>query len=216
MIITFGTQKGGTGKTTLAIAFANYISGISERKVNVFDFDFQKSFYHKWKEDEESELSKLYNVEIINDENEQPFCDFEHLIEMKESEDINLFDLAGTLDARYSDLLIYSDFIVIPFEYSNVSAKSTLVFINFLGLLESQAERIFIRSKYDKGYKYQNQEGMDAEISKYGVILKSPVFKRNCLQTIDTRKLSYEQKYAVKNAFAELIDYINQTLEITI
>jgi len=216
MIITFGTQKGGTGKTTLAIAFANYISGISERKVNVFDFDFQKSFYHKWKEDEESELPKLYNVEIINDENEQPFCDFEHLIEMKESEDINLFDLAGTLDARYSDLLIYSDFIVIPFEYSNVSTKSTLVFINFLGLLESQAERIFIRSKYDKGYKYQNQEGMDAEISKYGVILKSPVFKRNCLQTIDTRKLSYEQKYAVKNAFAELIDHINRALEITI
>ena len=52
MIITFATQKGGTGKTTLAIAFANYISSLSERKINVFDFDYQKSFYHKWKEDE--------------------------------------------------------------------------------------------------------------------------------------------------------------------
>jgi hypothetical protein len=51
---------------------------------------------------------------IIDEDNEQPFSDFEHLIEMKESEDINVFDLAGTLDARYSDLLIYSDFIVIP------------------------------------------------------------------------------------------------------
>lgn len=216
MIITFGTQKGGAGKTTLAIAFANYISGISERMIKVFDFDFQKSFYHKWKEDENSELPKLYDVEVIDEDNKQPFSDFEHLIEMKESDDINLFDLAGTLDARYSDLLIYSDFIVIPFEYSNVSAKSTMVFINFLGLLESQAERIFIRSKYDKGYKYQNQKGMDAEISKYGALLKSPVFKRNCLQTIDTRKLSYEQKYAVKNVFSELISYINQTLEIKI
>lgn len=216
MIITFGTQKGGTGKTTLAIAFANYISGLSEIKVNVFDFDFQKSFYHKWIEDEESELPKLYEVRIIDEDNEQPFSDFEHLIEMKESEEVNVFDLAGTLDARYSDLLIYSDFIVIPFEYSNVSAKSTLVFINFLGLLESQAERIFIRSKYDKGYKYQNQEGMDAEISKYGILLKSPVFKRNCLQTIDTRRLTYEQKYAVKHPFNELIDRINHTLEITI
>ena len=216
MIITFGTQKGGTGKTTLAIAFANYISGISERKINVFDFDFQKSFYHKWKEDEHSELPKLYDVEIIEEENEQPFSDFEHLIEMKESEDIHLFDLAGTLDARYSDLLIYSDFIVIPFEYSDVSAKSTLVFVNFLGLLESQAERIFIRSKYDKGYKYLNQEGMDSEISKYGTLLKNPVFKRNCLQNIDTRKLTYEQKYAVKNPFNELIDSINKISEISI
>jgi chromosome partitioning protein len=83
-------------------------------------------------------------------------------------------------------------------------------------LLESQAERIFIRSKYDKGYKYQNQEGMDAEISKYGILLKSPVFKRNCLQTIDTRRLTYEQKYAVKHPFNEMIDYISQTLEISL
>ncbi len=216
MIITFATQKGGTGKTTLAIAFANYISGLSERKINVFDFDFQKSFYHKWKEDELSDLPKLYEVEIIDDENEEPFSDLEHLIDMKESDNIYLFDLAGTLDARYSDLLIYSDFIIIPFEYSNVSAKSTLVFINFLGLLESQAERIFIRSKYDKGYKYLNQEGIDAEIRKYGILLKNPVFKRNCLQTIDTRKLNYEQKYAVKNTFTEMIEYINNTLEITL
>lgn len=216
MIITFGTQKGGTGKTTLAIAFANYVALSSKRKVNVFDFDFQKSFYQKWKEDELLEIPKLYDVEIIDEENEQPFSDFEHLIEMKESEDVNVFDLAGTLDAKYSDLLIYSDFIIIPFEYSNVSAKSTLVFINFLGLLESQAERVFIRSKYDKGYKYQNQEGMDSEISKYGLLLKSPVFKRNCLQTIDTRKLTYEQKYAVKNSFSELTEYINKCLEITL
>lgn len=216
MIITFATQKGGTGKTTLAIAFANYISMSSQRKINVFDFDFQKSFYHKWKEDELLDIPKLYDVEIIEEENEQPFTDFETLIGLKESEDINLFDLAGTLDVKYSDLLIYSDFIVIPFEYSNVSVKSTLVFINFLGLMESQAERVFIRSKYDKGYKYLNQESMDAEIRKYGTLLKSPVFKRNCLQTIDTRKLNYEQKYAVKNSFTELIDHINNTLEITL
>ncbi|NMR35296.1 ParA family protein [Chryseobacterium aquaticum] len=216
MIITFATQKGGTGKTTLAIAFANYISVNSKRKVNVFDFDFQKSFYHKWKEDELLDIPKLYDVEIIDEENEQPFSDFETLIELKESEEINIFDLAGTLDVKYSDLLIYSDFIVIPFEYSNVSAKSTLVFINFLGLLESQAERIFIRSKYDKGYKYLNQDGMDTEISRYGILLKSPVFKRNCLQILDTRKLTYEQKYAVKSPFAELIDHINKCLEITL
>ena len=214
MIITFATQKGGTGKTTLAIAFANYISAISERKTNVFDFDYQKSFYHKWKEDELLDIPKLYDVEIIGEEEEQPFSDFETLINLKDSNEINLFDLAGTLDAKYSDLLIYSDFIVIPFEYSDVSAKSTLVFVNMLGWLESEAERIFIRSKYDKGYKYPNQEGMDTEITKYGMLLENPVFKKNCLQTIDTRKLTYQQKYGVMKSFDELIEYINKTLKI--
>lgn len=214
MIITFATQKGGTGKTTLAIAFANYISAISERKINVFDFDYQKSFYHKWKEDELLDIPKLYDVECIDEE--PPFSDFETLINLKESDEINLFDLAGTLDAKYSDLLIYSDFIVIPFEYSDVSVKSTLVFVNMLGLLESEAERIFIRSKYDKGYKYLNQEGMDNELTKFGMLLENPVFKKNCLQTIDTRKLTYQQKYGVMKSFDELIEYINKTLKIEI
>jgi len=217
MIITFATQKGGAGKTTLAIAFANYLSVVSERKIKVFDFDFQKSFFNKWKEDEESELPKLYDVEIIGDDDEeQPFADLENIIDLKESEEIYLFDLAGTLDQKYSDILIYSDFIIIPFEYSDVSVKSTLVFKNLLGLLESQAERIFIRSKYDKSYKYRNQPEMDKELSKYGLLLENPVFKRNILQSIDTRKLNYEQRNAVKNPFNEIIEYINKELKITI
>ncbi len=215
MIITFATQKGGAGKTTLAIAFANYISALSERKINVFDFDYQKSFYNKWKEDELSEFPKRYDVEIAGDQ-QRPFSDFEQLIGLKESKEINIFDLAGTLDEKYSDLLIYSDVIIIPFEYSDVSVKSTLVFKNVLGMLESEAERIFIRSKYDKGYKYLNQKEMDVEISKYGILIESPVFKRNCLQTIDTRKLTYEQKYAVKNSFNEIIQHINEALQTTI
>ncbi|AQW90060.1 ParA family protein [Elizabethkingia anophelis] len=216
MIITFATQKGGAGKTTLAIAFANYISSLSERKLNVFDFDFQKSFFYKWKEDEGSDLPKIYDVNVIDNDQEKPFSDFETLIKLKESKDINLFDLAGTLDEKYSDLLIYSDIIVIPFEYSDVSAKSTVVFINFLGLIESQAERVFIRSKYDKSYKYLNQEGMDAELKDYGHLLSNSVYKRNILQTINTRKLTYEQRYAVKNPFNELIEHINETLQITL
>ncbi|MYY46398.1 ParA family protein [Elizabethkingia anophelis] len=217
MIITFATQKGGAGKTTLALAFANYLSIVSERKINVFDFDYQKSFFNKWKEDEYSVLPKLYDVEVIGDEDEeQPFADLEKIIDLKDSKEIYLFDLAGTLDQKYSDLLIYSDFIIIPFEYSDVSVKSTLVFKNLLGLLESEAERIFIRSKYDKGYKYLNQKEMDIEISKYGTLIESPVYKRNCLQTIDTRKLTYEQKNAIKRPFNEIIEEINEALQITL
>jgi len=217
MIITFATQKGGAGKTTLAIAFANYLTEVSQRKIKAYDFDFQKSLFNKWKEDEYSELPRLYEVELIGeDEEEQPFADLEKIIGLKESETIYLFDLAGTLDQKYSDLLIYSDFIIIPFEYSDVSVKSTLVFKNLLGLLESEAERIFIRSKYDKGYKYLNQREMDIEIAKYGTLIVSPVYKRNCLQTINTRKLTYEQRYAIKKPFNDIIEQISEALQITL
>lgn len=206
MILTFGTQKGGTGKTTLAIAFANYLVIHEGKTVNAFDFDYQKSFYTKWKEDDALELSPLYNVELVSDT--APFQDMEFINEMKESEEIFLFDLAGTLDAEYSDLLMYSNHIIVPFEYSDVSVKSTLVFINFLGMLESEANRIFVRSKYDKGFNYLNQEGMDEELKKYGTLISHPVYKRNCLQIINTRKLAYNQKYAVQNTFDEIITQI--------
>ena len=33
MVITFATQKGGVGKTTLAVAFANYLTLVKEKKV---------------------------------------------------------------------------------------------------------------------------------------------------------------------------------------
>lgn len=217
MVITFATQKGGAGKTTMAIAFANYISTTTQKKINVYDFDFQKSFYNKWKDDEEfSEFPKIYDVEIIGEDGENPFTDFEKLEEIKESDEINIFDLAGTLDEKYTDLLIYSDVIVTPFEYADVSIQSTMVFINILKDLDSEAERVFIRSKYDKGYKYLNQTEMDEQISKHGILINNPVFKRNCLQTIDTRRLTYEQKYAVKKPFTELIEYLNETFQITI
>ena len=156
------------------------------------------------------DIPKLYEVKSIG-ENDKPI-DFEAIMDMKESEEIYLFDFAGTLDDKYTSLLIMSDYIVIPFEYSDVSAKSTLVFIELLSVIESEVQMIFIRSKYDKGYNYLNQEGMDEEISKYGKILENPVYKRNCLQNINTRKLTYEQRHSVKPSFEELINYINATI----
>jgi len=209
MIITFATQKGGTGKTTLAIAFANYLS-LTGKKVHVYDFDYQKSFYQKWKDDEMLAEPKLYEVQLIDIEgNEKPFQDYNEIIAMKESKEIYLFDLAGNLDKKYADLLIYSDYLIIPFSYSDVSCHSTLVFINICGTLESESQLVFIRNGIDKNGRYRNAEPMDAELSKYGVLLKNSVYKRNCLQTITTRQLNYEERKAVSDAFEELIKIIN-------
>ena len=214
MIITFGTQKGGAGKTTLAIAFANYLAINTERKLQVYDFKYQKSFYNKWIEDGEiNQKSKLYEVSVIDEEKDKDnylFKDLDSILEMKHSPEIHLFDLAGTLDQKYSDLLVYSDYIIIPFEYSDISVKSTLVFKNLLGLLESEAERIFIRSRYDKSYSYKNQPEMDIELSKYGTLLDEPVLKRNSLQKINTRQLTFDQKKAVKQPFNQILEIIEQ------
>ncbi|GIJ95377.1 hypothetical protein CAPN002_25950 [Capnocytophaga stomatis] len=210
MIITFASQKGGVGKTTLAVAFANYLSLVEKKKVHVYDFDFQKSFYQKWIEDEDLDLPRIYDVTVISEEREGNIFEYQNFIDMQESEEIYLFDLAGTLDQKYIDLLIFSDFLIIPFEYSDVSARSTLVFCNLLAMIDSTARRIFIRSKFDKGYNYKNQEMLDAELENYGKILENPVYKKNALQSINTRQLTYDQKYGIINTVKELLAYMEK------
>ncbi|SDD99604.1 ParA family protein [Riemerella columbipharyngis] len=215
MIITFATQKGGSGKTTLAIAFSNFLVLEKKKKVHVYDYDFQKSFYSKFLEDKDLvDIPKLYDVDVVEEEE----LKLERIYDMKESEEIFIFDLAGTLDQRYDDILRYSDCLVIPFEYSDVSAKSTLVFINFTSIVEITTEMFFIKSRYDKGYNYLNEVGMNEAINENinAHIIDCPVYKRNCLQTINTRELSKNQKYAVKPTFEELIRKINNSSEIKV
>jgi len=191
MLITFSTQKGGTGKTTLAIAFANYIALNSKKKVVGYDWDFQMSFYNRWKDDENLENPKLYDVHLVEKELSEKLENPESLIALSESEDINIVDLSGTLDAKYINLLGISDYIVIPFEYSEISNKSTMRFISLLKSLETSAGIIFIRSKYEKGFRYPTQEFVDKEYSKHGLIIERPIYKRNCLQNINTRSLPF-------------------------
>lgn len=213
MIITFAQQKGGVGKTTLAIAFANYLVLTKNKKVNVYDFDFQRSFYSKWEEDEElNQEPSLYQVKAL--ENSNAFL-VEDFVKMKESEEIFLFDLGGTIDDEYMEVLMYSDILIIPFEYSEITTKSTMMFISMLGAIESSAELVFLRSKMDKGYNYKTQEHTDIQLELYGKILPAPIYKRNEMQSISTRRLTYIQKKAVKDTFEELIEYIKDETEQT-
>lgn len=211
MIITFATQKGGTGKTTISMAMANYLALDKKRNVFVYDFDYQKSFYKRWEWDNnKSGIPPIYDVTIVEKEEDLPFSNNDEVLELKNSQDIHIFDLGGMLDARYSYLLIYSDILVVPFEYSNVSVESTLVFIDVVSRLESESSLIFVRNRYDAGYNYTNQEHMDKVLNDYGFITPTPIYKRNVLQKINTREFKKNMKEAIKNNLDELISSINE------
>lgn len=219
MIITFGTQKGGVGKTTIAIAMANYLVLDKKKKVFVYDFDFQKSFYKRWEYDNEfrSDVPQIYDVKIIEKIEDLPFKNEDQMMELKNSDDIHIFDLGGMLNSDYSSLLVYSDFIVVPFEYSNVSIESTMVFIKVITeKLGSESSLIFIRNRYDAGYNYPNQEYMDKVLQEYGTLLPTPIFKRNNLQKINTREFKRDMRKDIKKNLDELIESINELSEVKI
>ncbi|HQS04420.1 MAG TPA: ParA family protein, partial [Daejeonella sp.] len=47
MVILIGNQKGGAGKSTLTLLFANYLATIRKRRVTVLDMDYQQSIASK-------------------------------------------------------------------------------------------------------------------------------------------------------------------------
>lgn len=205
MIITFGTQKGGGGKTTLAIAFANYLSSEHKKTVNVLDLDFQKSFYQKWLDDKDSDDEEPYQVTQVSKEEMEELNSPNVLNALRNSDQVYLFDLEGAVNKAYSGVLKYSNSIIVPFSYSDITVNSTIVFVNLCNLLKIQGDLYFVRNNIDKNGNYVNQTEMDVELAKHGTLLEGSVYKRNCLQTISTRKLDYRQKLAVKDVFDELI-----------
>ena len=208
MIITFANQKGGVGKTTLAIAFANYLSLFTDKKVNVIDFDFQRSFYRQWSEDKGLPGDHLYEVEKISEENIHLTQNEKVLSQLKASGEIFLFDTAGNIQNNYTQVLQYSDVVIIPFEYSNVTMMSTVLFLNLLQLIKVNSKLFFIKSNMRKDDNYELQSVMDAEFGKLGTVIGKPVFTRKCLLQLNTKLLTYEQKMAVKETFDELIYYL--------
>ena len=208
MIITFANQKGGVGKTTLAIAFANYLSLFTDKKVNVIDFDFQRSFYRQWSEDKGLPGDYLYEVEKISEENIHLTQNEKVLSQLKASGEIFLFDTAGNIQNNYTQVLQYSDVVIIPFEYSNVTMMSTVLFLNLLQLIKVNSKLFFIKSNMRKDDHYELKSLMDTEFAKLGTVIGKPVFTRKCLLQINTKSLTYEQKMAVKETFDELIYYL--------
>jgi chromosome partitioning protein len=180
----------------------------TDKKVNVIDFDFQRSFYRQWSEDKELKADYLYEVEKISEENIHLTQNEKVLMQLKESQEVILFDTAGNIQNNYTQVLQYSDAIIIPYGYSSVTMMSTVLFLNLLKLIKVKAKIYFIRNNMRKDDSYELKPVMDAEFNTIGKVIGGSVLTRKCMLSINTKGLTYEQKLAVKETFDELIYHL--------
>lgn len=224
VIVTFANQKGGVGKTSLCVTFANYLVMKGVRVV-VIDCDFQHSILKCRKAD-----LKHYGEELI------PYEVWSHepnsseamiiLIEKLHNDpgiDVVLMDSPGSLKADgLVPMFVNSDIIAVPFHYDLVTVPSTASFLMFLDRLRKAVgsrmkARLFIIPNL-----HDNRVGKRTELllwdntrdtfSNYGYVT-SKIPRRADLQRFSTIAGLDLAQAAVTPVFDKIYDSIFDTLE---
>jgi len=117
-VITFINQKGGVGKTTLALSMASawHLAG---RSVAVIDADPQQSALG-WKQSQD-ESSLLAGMEVYSIDHQNDFDDLSSL-----DEELIIIDTAGNDTPLTTAALEASDLVIIPIKPSAMDAKASI------------------------------------------------------------------------------------------
>lgn len=137
VIVTFANQKGGVGKTTLCVTFANYLVAKGMRVV-VVDCDFQRSITKCRKADikKYGEEHMPYDVLAYEVNDKALMSGLMEKLHNDPSIDAVLMDSPGSLKAEgLVPLFVNSDALVVPFHYDLVTVPSTASFLMFIDRL---------------------------------------------------------------------------------
>lgn len=136
-IVTFANQKGGVGKTTLCVTFANYLVTKGVR-VAVVDCDFQHSIVKCRRADIKRYGNDLVPYDVVSQEvnDRQAMIAFTEKLHNDPGIDVALMDAPGSLTAPgLVPLFVNSDLIVVPFHYDLTTIPSTASFLMFIDKL---------------------------------------------------------------------------------
>ena len=203
MEIIFGNQKGGVGKTSLSILFANYLAAMG-KKVIMIEMDIQQSITST--RGKELEIGDAHlppkPYEIIYTK----LSDYPKIAQKLKTTDINVvIDLPGKLDDPHLvPVLKNADLILCPFDYDMRSFISTSTFASVIKKLDDSKEIVFIPNRI-KTMNYELKDQVHAELSKFGIITK-PISDRAAVKRLSTFGITDEQISIVGKVFDIIIN----------
>lgn len=202
MIIVFGNQKGGCGKTTNCIQFANYLA---ERGIEtlVVDLDFQRSLSDRRKEDIETyDNPPKYEVVATQIQDMAKLLDDFGSVEQGNL----LIDLPGKIDDEdLATILHAADIIVCPFRYDKLTMDSTAFFIKIIQYLDIKAKLFFLPNNIEKSVRYDTKKQIIDILNKIGTVTQD-IPQRVAMQRINTLMITNDCVDIVKSAYDCIID----------
>lgn len=220
-IVVFANQKGGVGKSTLAILYANHLSGMDDpegKGVLIVDTDAQKSILNQRNNDIEifDKDSMKYEVEHFRlrtmEESEQIMKSIKQL-----PDSVVLIDIPGNITDNYlAPLLVGADFIICPYQYENKVLESTTTFIRVIGKLKEKiptmkAKLVFVPNMIDQRegtrFDLENWKKCDEILSQYGTVTNK-VPSRIDFKRINTYINTPKQEQLGSPCFSDLDELI--------
>ena len=211
--IIFANQKGGVGKSTLCILFANYLAW-KKQDVCIIDTDLQKTISMQRKKDAElyegvEEPYTVQGFDVQDPDTMQQLMD-----SASETEGFVLFDSPGNVsEDGLVPMFTSADFIVCPYEYEEKTLDSTGMFVQVVNALrqatpEMQAKLFFVPNRIDVRIGTADELKMwkqtDAIFKQLGSVTPR-ITARAALKRINTFEISAPQRDAVKPAFDFMI-----------
>lgn len=224
VIVTFANQKGGVGKTTLCVTFANYLVTKGVRVV-VVDCDFQHSIVKSRKSDTKKygEGHAMYDVMACEADDKDGMTAVMEKLHNDPSIEVALLDSPGSLKAGgLVPMYVNSDFIVVPFHYDLVTVSSTASFLMFIDRLRKAVgngmdARLFVIPNMNDGRVGKRSElviwdNAREAFSIHGTVTPK-IPKRADMERFSTIAALDMQSVIVAPAFDRIYSAIFSTLE---
>ena len=211
--IVFANQKGGVGKSTLCMLFANYLAW-KKQDVCIIDTDLQKTIMMQRKKDREiyDDMEEPYTVQDFDLQDPELM---QQLMESaSQTEGFVLFDSPGNVsEDGLVPMFTGADFIICPYEYEEKTLDSTGTFIQVINALrqatpEMTARLFFVPNRIDVRIGTADELRMwkqtDAIFKQLGAVTPR-ITARASLKRINTFEITASQRDAVKGAFDFMI-----------
>ena len=211
--IVFANQKGGVGKSTLCMLFANYLAR-KKQDVCIIHTDLQKTIMMQRKKDREiyDDMEEPYTVQDFDVQDPELM---QQLMESaSQTEGFVLFDSPGNVsEDGLVPMFTGADFIICPYEYEEKTLDSTGTFIQVINALrqatpEMTARLFFVPNRIDVRIGTADELRMwkqtDAIFKQLGAVTPR-ITARASLKRINTFEITASQRDAVKGAFDFMI-----------
>ncbi len=205
MVIVIANQKGGVGKSTICVLFANYIS--TQIKTIVVDMDFQQSIHDRREHDLNTyENPIMYDVVKSQDGDEV----VEFINKVDNDETLILIDTPGRIDNdNILGVLKAAHYIIVPIHYDKLTMNSTDLFIKLINYLKLDAKLIFVPNKIKATVKYQTKEQIHSILNNVGVVAPK-LSEKIALERLNTLENSKDVTEIINKSFSFIVDYIQK------